>query len=209
MREVLIRSLTGMIVVLAVLGCLLAGTLYMGVLLLLILIMGCIELSRLCPHLGKFLIGSIYILLGLSSVLFLHIFAGTMVTIGFFVLIWCSDIFAYVTGSLWGRHKLCPRISPAKTWEGAIGGFVLASGIGYFWKMAFLPGIAPLKWVLFSVLSIVAGMCGDLLESKMKRCAGVKDSGSFLPGHGGILDRFDSVFLAAPVALLVWLVKCF
>lgn len=119
---------------------------------------------------------------------------------GFFVLIWSSDVFAYLFGSLLGKHKLCERLSPSKTWEGAAGGFMMALVAGLLWGIFVLEGIIPLgKWMGISVFVIFCGMLGDLVESKLKREAGVKDSGSILPGHGGILDRFDSVLIAAPV----------
>ena len=113
---------------------------------------------------------------------------------GFFVLIWSSDVFAYLFGSLLGKYKLCERLSPSKTWEGAAGGFMMALVAGLLWGIFVLEGIIPLgKWMGISVFVIFCGMLGDLVESKLKREAGVKDSGSILPGHGGILDRFDHV----------------
>ena len=91
-------------------------------------------------------------------------------------------------------------MSPSKTWEGAAGGFMMALVAGLLWGIFVLEGIIPLgKWMGISVFVIFCGMLGDLVESKLKREAGVKDSGSILPGHGGILDRFDSVLIAAPV----------
>lgn len=130
-----------------------------------------------------------------------------------FGLLWINDSGAYIVGSLTGRHKLCPSISPNKTWEGFIGGCVLTV-IGAlildfccasFFGMA---GIALWIWVAIGVLTCIFGTLGDLLESKIKRFYGVKDSGHWIPGHGGILDRIDSFLLAYPVvAIFIFLLS--
>lgn len=126
---------------------------------------------------------------------------GENLLMGFFILIWMGDVFAYVVGSLCGSHKLSPKLSPSKTWEGAIGGFIFTLLGGFFWWKWMLPRIALWEWLTLSVLVSVFGMIGDLFESKIKREAGVKDSGTLLPGHGGILDRFDSAMMAAPIVM--------
>lgn len=118
---------------------------------------------------------------------------------GFFVLIWLGDVFAYLVGSLLGKHKLYPSLSPSKTWEGAIGGFIFTILGGWLWWKFMLPDVDMFHWLMVSVLVSIFGMLGDLFESKIKREAGVKDSGRILPGHGGILDRFDSAIMAAPI----------
>ncbi|MCM1532179.1 MAG: phosphatidate cytidylyltransferase [Bacteroides sp.] len=206
MSELLKRTLTGAVIVAAIVGAALVGEFYLLGLLCLLWIFCCVEISRLCATGWGKALGVLYVTLGWFCVWLLDVMMRTYGLIGFFVLIWCSDIFAYLTGSLWGRHKLCPKVSPSKTWEGAAGGFLFAMLFASLWKMFFLPGTASLRWLVFSVFTIVAGMAGDLLESKLKRKAGVKDSGSFLPGHGGMMDRFDSVLLAAPVASLIWFI---
>ena len=206
MGELLKRTLTGMLVVGSVVGTILAGKLFFAALLCIVLAFCYSESLHLCPLRKSPLYGVLfllYITVGLVCLYLLYDYAGVYVVLGFFVLIWISDIFAYITGSLWGKHKLCPKISPSKTWEGAIGGGVLAILWGYVWKLWFLPNTGSMEWVLLSIFVIVAGMVGDLLESAVKRKAGVKDSGKFLPGHGGMLDRFDSALLAAPVALII------
>lgn len=129
-----------------------------------------------------------------------------------FALLWINDSGAYIVGSLTGRHKLCPSISPNKTWEGFIGGCLLTI-IGailldiycdWFFGMA---GCPLWIWIGIGVLTCIFGTLGDLLESKIKRFYGVKDSGHWIPGHGGILDRIDSFLLAYPVvALFVFLI---
>lgn len=116
--------------------------------------------------------------------------------------IWTNDTMAYITGSLFGKTPLT-KISPKKTWEGTAGGIILCI-ISITLLGAFLPAakhISIVHWIAIAFICAVFGTMGDLLESKIKRMAGVKDSGSFMPGHGGFLDRFDSLLIATPV---VW-----
>jgi phosphatidate cytidylyltransferase len=119
---------------------------------------------------------------------------------------WFGDTAAFCMGRLWGRHKLAPRISPKKTWEGAAGGVLgscLAAGIGKWWL---LPGEPLLSLFIISLLLAASGQLGDLAESCLKRGVGVKDSSNLLPGHGGMLDRIDAVLFAAPIlyGYLAW-----
>ena len=129
---------------------------------------------------------------------------GWILLIFAFILIWVNDIFAYLTGSAIGRHKLCPRISPKKTIEGSVGGAVFTMLFAYFinrfiLNVFFFDNLFSDISVLILALGVVIfGTLGDLSESMMKRHAGVKDSGSLIPGHGGILDRFDATFMAMP-----------
>lgn len=129
---------------------------------------------------------------------------GWVLLIFAFILIWVNDIFAYLTGSAIGRHKLFPRISPKKTIEGSIGGAVFTMLFAYFinrfvLNVFFFENYINDIEVLFLALCVVVfGTLGDLTESMMKRHAGVKDSGNIIPGHGGILDRFDATFMAMP-----------
>ena len=125
-----------------------------------------------------------------------------------FALLWINDSGAYIVGSLTGRHKLCPSISPNKTWEGFIGGCLLtilgALLLDLFCDSFF--GMARFSiwiWMLIGLLTCFFGTLGDLLESKIKRCYGAKDSGHWIPGHGGILDRIDSFLLAYPVVAVI------
>jgi phosphatidate cytidylyltransferase len=125
-----------------------------------------------------------------------------------FVLIWISDTMAYVCGRLFGKRKLWERISPKKTWEGFIGGFiftVVAGGMIGNWILYNKHDYSQeLKWICIAAVVSVSGMLGDLVESLFKRSINVKDSGTILPGHGGILDRFDALLLATPFALFTY-----
>ena len=124
-----------------------------------------------------------------------------------FVFLWINDTGAYCTGSLIGRHKLFPRISPGKTWEGSVGGGLLvvavAAVIGY-WdnRLMGMAGLSVAAWMGLGLVIVVFGTWGDLVESLFKRTLGVKDSGRMLPGHGGMLDRFDSSLMAIPAAVI-------
>ena len=122
-----------------------------------------------------------------------------------FVFIWCNDVGAYCTGCTIGKHKLFERISPKKTWEGSIGGAVFTM-IAAFLLHHFLPdwySYMPLwVWIGMALVVVLFGTWGDLIESLMKREMGIKDSGKILPGHGGMLDRFDSALLAIPATVV-------
>ncbi len=125
-----------------------------------------------------------------------------------FVLLWLNDSGAYIVGSLTGRHKLCPSVSPNKTWEGFIGGVVIAMAGAWViaeWCADFfgMEGFSMIQWMLIAFSTCIFGTLGDLLESKIKRHYGVKDSGHWIPGHGGILDRIDSFLIAFPIAFLL------
>jgi phosphatidate cytidylyltransferase len=126
---------------------------------------------------------------------------------GFFIILWTSDSMAYLVGRKFGKHKLFPRVSPGKTWEGFIGGVVFAVIAGYIYSLvtkdvqADSTINASLHWIVMSLIISVFGMLGDLSESLLKRSGGVKDSGSLLPGHGGVLDRFDGIFFSSPIIL--------
>ena len=126
------------------------------------------------------------------------------VLMGFFFILWAYDTFAYLTGILIGRHKLFDRISPKKTWEGTFGGLVF--GMAAAWIISiYFTAFSLFEWLMMAVLIMIFGTFGDLVESMFKRSLKVKDSGSLLPGHGGLLDRFDAVLLAAP-AVFVYMI---
>jgi phosphatidate cytidylyltransferase len=119
------------------------------------------------------------------------------------VLVWIADTAAYFVGRAWGRRKLAPAISPGKSWEGALGGVVGAAGYAIICAY-FIQGIAWTAFLASAVLLAMVSIVGDLFESAVKRQAGVKDSGTLLPGHGGILDRIDSATAVLPLAALLW-----
>lgn len=122
---------------------------------------------------------------------------------GVFFILWANDSFAYLAGSLLGKHKMCPSISPAKSWEGLIGGTVFALIMGIVNALLFQE-LSLWDWIAVALLTVAFGTLGDLFESKIKREIGAKDSGNILPGHGGFLDRLDSLLFAVPV-VFVWL----
>jgi len=133
-----------------------------------------------------------------------------------FVFLWVNDTGAYCVGSLLGRHKLFPRVSPGKSWEGSIGGAVFVLAVAYLvgWldnteiadadhaSPVFMGMLSIPEWMGLGLVVVVFGTWGDLVESLFKRTLGIKDSGSILPGHGGMLDRFDSSLLAIPAAVI-------
>ena len=128
-----------------------------------------------------------------------------------FIFLWANDTGAYCAGSLFGRHKLFPRVSPGKTWEGSIGGavivLIIAAVISYFAgsdaSLSTLNAqLSTLKWLGLGLVVVFFGTWGDLVESLFKRTLGIKDSGNILPGHGGMLDRFDSSLMAIPAAVI-------
>lgn len=130
-----------------------------------------------------------------------------LLPLSIFIFLWTNDTGAYCSGSLFGKHKLFPRISPAKSWEGSIGGGILvvivAALIGY--STTNESGVNMLtipQWIGLGIVVAVFGTWGDLVESLFKRTLGVKDSGNILPGHGGMLDRFDSSLMAIPAAVV-------
>lgn len=117
--------------------------------------------------------------------------------LGIVFLIWINDTCAYLCGSFFGKHKLYEKISPGKTWEGSIGGAILTLGLSYLISLIFSE-LAFAHWLAIAFIVVVFGTIGDLFESLLKRQAGIKDSGSIMPGHGGILDRFDSLLFVSP-----------
>ena len=157
-------------------------------------------------------LGVIYIAVPLSLVNFLVFPPGNgylythRIVLGIMILVWINDTGAYVTGMTLGRHKLFPRISPKKSWEGLAGGtaFTLIAAI---W-MNRIMGILPCSdWIALAVIVSIFGIYGDLTESLLKRNADKKDSGNLIPGHGGILDRFDSLLFVVPAALVYLLLR--
>ncbi len=123
------------------------------------------------------------------------------VLLGMFLLIWTNDVFAYLIGSQFGKHRLFERHSPKKSWEGSLGGLVFALLAAWLLSQN-LTQLTLSQWMTMALIAVVFGTFGDLSESMLKRNAGVKDSGNLLPGHGGILDRFDAALFATPFVYL-------
>jgi len=117
--------------------------------------------------------------------------------LGYFILLWANDTGAYLAGKFFGKHKLFERISPKKTWEGSIGGALLSIALAILLAQYFT-NINLTEWIIISVIIVIFGGIGDLVESMLKRSLGIKDSGKLLPGHGGILDRFDGLLISVP-----------
>ena len=127
----------------------------------------------------------------------------TLLPLSVFVFLWVNDSGAYCVGSLIGRHKLFPRISPGKSWEGSIGGAVFVLAAAWAIRHFLDDGMLTLpQWLGLGLVVVFFGTWGDLVESLLKRTLGIKDSGSILPGHGGMLDRFDSSLMAIPAAVV-------
>ncbi|HEY6066771.1 MAG TPA: phosphatidate cytidylyltransferase [Thermoanaerobaculia bacterium] len=158
-----------------------------------------VELSQALGGASGTVFGVLSIALPATAMCFLRITSPRAVLL-LFLLVWGCDSFAYYTGKSFGKRKLAPRVSPNKTWEGTIGGLVggtlIGAAAGTWWVF---PELGPLRGALAGALATSAGQLGDLVESMWKRGAGVKDSGTFLPGHGGFYDRIDSLLYAAPV----------
>lgn len=125
--------------------------------------------------------------------------SGKLWLVFLYLVIWANDTGAYYTGTALGRHTLYPKISPKKSIEGLAGGMATAAGAALLCRAWFMPTITMTEAVLVGLLLAVAGTLGDLVESLFKRSAGIKDSGGIIPGHGGMLDRMDSMLFAAPV----------
>lgn len=159
------------------------------------------------------MLGQMYVALPLSMINVLAFRTATdgnihfyyLLPLSVFIFLWTNDTGAYCVGSLFGKHKLFPRISPAKSWEGSIGGGVLVLVAAFLVSLldqnhGNLSGLNTLQWLGLGLVVTVFGTWGDLVESLIKRTLGIKDSGTILPGHGGMLDRFDSSLLAIPAS---------
>ncbi|MCP4460254.1 MAG: phosphatidate cytidylyltransferase [Cytophagales bacterium] len=155
-------------------------------------------------------IGLCYLCLGyvviplslLSFVVFFRYQYNPYLVVALLFIIWCMDTGAYFTGISIGKHKLFEKISPKKSWEGAIGGFLFAVCASWIFSL-YLDQLSLWQWLFMGAVIAVTGILGDLVESFIKRVAATKDSGSSLPGHGGFLDRFDSLIFSIPFYLLL------
>ncbi len=154
--------------------------------------------------------GVIYLALPMAAILYIpKLLVGDWnpwVMLAFISIIWVNDIFAYLVGVSIGKHRLCERISPKKSWEGFFGGLIGAVGVAVLFGYLFESDLSLVEWGGLGLVTALAGVAGDLIESMFKREAGVKDSGKMMPGHGGFLDRFDALYLAVPFALVYLIV---
>ncbi len=150
--------------------------------------------------LGNFYLAMVYLALPFSLAMGIPL----KLLLAVFVIIWASDTFAYLTGKYFGKHKLAEKISPKKTIEGFVGGLVgsLIVGFAYYKYIGIGVELSVGMFIFLTVIIVIAGTLGDLLESRFKRLAGVKDSGTLIPGHGGVLDRLDSFILAVPFVFI-------
>jgi len=145
------------------------------------------------------ILGLIYVLLPFILVIDLNHFSTSKnpLVVGMFLLIWTNDTFAYLSGRFFGKTKLFERISPKKTWEGTVGGILFTLLVAYF--ISFWSNDLPLSfWLIAALIIAPCSIFGDLIESLFKRSLNIKDSGNILPGHGGILDRFDAAIFSIP-----------
>ena len=150
--------------------------------------------------------GGFIFLFAWCALLWMRLEQGAAMTIALLVVVWSADTFAYLAGRRFGKRKLAPSISPGKTIEGLVGGLV-GAGLVALLAAIYALDLSPaqtLVWLLASLLAALFSVVGDLFESRLKRRAGVKDSGGLLPGHGGVLDRIDGLLAAAPVFATVW-----
>ena len=156
-------------------------------------------------NLGATLLGVLYVAVPLSLLLYVPVLAGDGVwrpetVLCYIFIIWANDVFAYLVGMSVGRHRLCERLSPKKSWEGFFGG--LAGAVVTGLAAAYALDANYWVWGGLALVASLSGVAGDLVESMFKREAGVKDSGQVIPGHGGVLDRFDALLLSAPYVFL-------
>lgn len=152
-----------------------------------------------------FILGQVFVALPFSLLNFIAFIDEAtykpLILVAVFVTIWVNDTGAYLVGITFGKHRLFERVSPKKSWEGFFGGAAAALLSGYVFSI-FIPEISLIQWFIFSEIIVIFGTFGDLIESLLKRTVQVKDSGNAIPGHGGLLDRFDSMLLAAPVIFI-------
>lgn len=153
---------------------------------------------------GHTLISTVWVVIPMISLMAIHSVNHNMLML-LFILVWVNDTFAYLTGMLLGRHKLWERHSPNKTWEGTIGGVVFCVATAVFVGPMLTGDTSRLLLAAIGLLSGAIGTLGDLVESMFKRSCGIKDSGNIMPGHGGVLDRFDSLLSTAPIILILLL----
>ena len=183
---------------------------FIGAIILLVLFVPfIIEIFRAKEHplrnIAATIMGVIYVALPMSLMLFIPLLLNGGVWraeafLFYLFIVWGNDVFAYLTGVSIGKHRMCERISPKKSWEGFVGGIIGALAMGALGNVV-VGGGYPL-WLGLAFIVAISSVLGDLVESMFKREAGIKDSGSILPGHGGMLDRFDALIISVPFAFV-------
>ena len=153
-------------------------------------------------YLGKIFLSLVYIVIPFSLLIKLPYFTmdnsfDSSIILGIFIMVWSNDIFAFIIGKNFGQHKLIERVSPNKTIEGFLGGFIFTFISGYLISK-YCHSVQPIQWFGIAIIVSVFGVLGDLIESMFKRQAKIKDSSNMIPGHGGFLDRLDSIIFATP-----------
>lgn len=153
--------------------------------------------------------GVLYVALPMSLLIYIPLLLTSgewkpEIMLCYMFIIWVNDVFAYLVGVCFGRHRMSPRISPKKSWEGFAGGITASAVAGAVFGYLLDGNMAV--WIVLALIVSVTGVAGDFVESLFKRSAGVKDSGSIIPGHGGFLDRFDAMLLSAPYAFVYLLI---
>jgi phosphatidate cytidylyltransferase len=221
------RTITGAVFVAVILASMLSFWSFWGVMSL-VLILTLFEFKKLLNENGTTeqkeslrysLFAYLYIMVPFVCLIYLY-HLDFFFALLLFIFIWINDTFAYLVGITIGKHKLWPKISPKKSWEGFFGGLVftiLSAVLFCYLLIGKISGeiylctecenvkslsFYMLNWIIFAIIVVIAGTFGDLFESYLKRSLNVKDSGTILPGHGGLLDRFDSVLFAAPAAMV-------
>ena len=184
------------------------GALYVSLALLLALIVWYVFWMRArVPDVGVSFFGAAYCGMLLSGLVVVRTALpqpwGGVLALGIFLSVWANDSFAYLVGSKFGKHKLAPRTSPKKSWEGFLAGLV--ASMLFWWGLTFIPGVVMSvpQALVFGLVCGLMGVLGDLAESRIKRNSGFKDSGTIMPGHGGLLDRCDSLFLVAVTSAIL------
>ncbi len=155
-------------------------------------------------NIALFYLGIVYVAVPFAFTNLLVFYSGEYsyeIILGLLFLTWANDVGAYFTGIIFGRTKLFERISPKKSWEGSIGGAILSVSTSLV-IASYFKGLNTIEWISVSIIVVIAGTYGDLVESHFKRSIQIKDSGNIIPGHGGFLDRFDSLLIAVPFVVV-------
>jgi phosphatidate cytidylyltransferase len=204
------RALSGIIIVAVTVAAILGSRFTLAALALMIAAGSLYEFFRLVPRrdgaggrAATLVLGSVWIALPMTLLPLLGTLGGgyhPRRVLLYVVLIWINDVGAYLVGSAIGRHKLCERVSPKKSWEGFFGGliFTVSAAVWLGPRMSSLSTVPVWGWIVFGIVLTLSAVAGDLIESAFKRKAGVKDSGAIIPGHGGFMDRFDAMFVSLP-----------